>query len=162
MIKAERVKIKGATGAYTSDFEAMEDMLREINNILSSAVVSNDELVAVQTDIDRISGVLNQTTTKLNGLDSDLATIKSSIAQGKSNMAYLKTDAQNLERESVDMKDEITALQETNVGGALDLTREAHDKSLKAADKIATIYQPGGDLLKAEIQREATENLMER
>ncbi len=65
----------GTTGAYTRVFEEMEAKLREIKEILDSASISNDELVGVQSDIDKISGVLAETTARLNDLDSDLVSI---------------------------------------------------------------------------------------
>ena len=140
----------------------MEEKLQEIRGILTSADVSNDEIVAVQGDIDRISNVLSETSVKLNVLDGDLASIKASILQGKSSLDYLKTDAETLKLKAQDMKDEITALQETNVQGALNLTREAKIRSEEAAAKVAQIQREGGDLLNSAQLRIATEKRMNR
>ena len=88
----------GTTGAYTRVFEEMEAKLKEIN----------DELVGVQKDIDKISGVLADTTARLNDLDSDLAGTKQSMMQGNSQLEYLRSDADKLKLNAQDMKDSIT------------------------------------------------------
>ena len=58
------------------------------------------------------------------------------------------------------MKDQITALQETNVGGALNLTKEARQRSQEAADKVRNIQGMNGDLKLSENKRSQTTNLM--
>ena len=98
----------GATGAYTRIFEEMESKLREIKDILKSASISNDELIAVQNDIDQISNVLTETTGKLDGLDNSLADTKQTMMQATSNLEYLKGDADRLKMNAQDMKDSIT------------------------------------------------------
>ena len=155
--QAEQVKVTGSTGAYSSVFEDMEKKLTEIRTILDSASISNDELVAVQGDINQTAAVLSDTTRKLNQLDGDVATIKSAIMQGDSSLGYLKTEADNLEQDAQSMKNQITALQETNVKGALNLTSEAKRRADEAADKVAQIQTEGGDLANSERQRIATE-----
>ena len=54
-----------------------------MKDILQSASVSNDELVAVQSEIDRISDALGDTTSNLDALDNDLANIRQSLLQVK-------------------------------------------------------------------------------
>ena len=103
-----QVKVTGTTGAYTRVFEEMEAKLKEIKEILESASISNDELVGVQNEIDKISRVLADTTTRLNDLDSDLAGTKQSMMQGNSQLEYLRSDADKLKLNAQDMKDSIT------------------------------------------------------
>ena len=55
----------------------------QVKDILQSASVSNDELVAVQSEIDRISDALGDTTSNLDALDNDLANIRQSLLQVK-------------------------------------------------------------------------------
>jgi chromosome segregation ATPase len=88
----------------------MEAKLKEIKQILESASISNDELVGVQTEIDKISSGLADTTAKLNDLDSDLAGTKQSMMQGNSQLEYLRSDADKLKLNAQDMKDSITRL----------------------------------------------------
>jgi len=84
--------------------------LKEIKDILDSASISNEELVGVQKDIDKISGVLADTTARLNDLDSDLASTKQAMMQGNSQLEYLRSDADKLKLNAQDMKDSITRL----------------------------------------------------
>ena len=104
------MKVTGTTGAYTRVFEEMEAKLREIKEILESASISNDELVGVQSDIDKIASVLTETTSRLNDLDSDLAGTKQNMMQGNSQLEYLRGDADKLKLNAQDMKDSITRL----------------------------------------------------
>ncbi len=158
--RAEKVKRTGATGAYTRVFEEMEAKLAEIKNILNSASISNEELMGVQGEIDQISEVLTETTQKLKTLDSDLADTKQAILQSKSTLKYLKQDADNKKIAAQSMKDNITRLQEANVEGALNLTREAKRKSDEARRRVDNVQRDGGQLADSEIQRRATETLM--
>ena len=51
-------------------------------------------------------------------------------------------------------------LQETNVEGALNLTKEARQRSQDAADKVQNIQARDGDLKQSENKRVQTNNLM--
>ena len=159
--QAEQVKATGVTGTYyKSHFDEMETKLAEVKEILAGASISNEELAAVQTEIDQISEVLTITTNELDSLDSSLADTKQTILQARSTLEYLKTDADRRRLQAFDMKDKITKLQEANVKGALNLTQEARDKSQKAKQIVEEVQKETGDLVKSEIQRRATETLM--
>lgn len=159
--KAEQVKAAGVTGAYyKSYFEEMEEKLAEVRDILAGASISNEELSAVQDEINKISDVLSETTGELDDLDLSLADTKQSILQAKSTLEYLKTDADRRKIAALEMKENITKLQEANVEGALNLTKKALDKSMEAKQKVDRVQMDGGYLANSEIQRRATETLM--
>ena len=61
----------------------------------------------------------------------------------------------------MDMKKQITMLQESNVKGALNLTREAKNRAEEARIKVETIQSDGGDLKNSELQRTRTERKIE-
>ena len=162
VVKAEIVKVTGATGAYTRFFEEMEEKLQEIKDILAGASISNDELSAVQNEIDAISGVLTTTTEELDGLDSNLADTKQAILQAKATLEFLKADADRRQMTALEMKEKITSLQESNVEGALTLTQEALEKSQNAKQKVELVSLQNGFLTNSEVQRKATESLMDK
>ena len=81
VLKANQVKVTGATGAYSAYFQEMEREIEEIKTILKGASISNEELEAVQNNINDISEALKSTTTELDGLDSSLASTKRAIDQ---------------------------------------------------------------------------------
>ena len=81
VLKANQVKVTGATGAYSAYFQEMEREIEEIKTILKGASISNEELEAVQNNINGISEALKSTTTELDGLDSSLASTKRAIDQ---------------------------------------------------------------------------------
>ena len=93
-------------------------------------------------------------------LDDDIADIRQSILQGQSQLEYLKDDSDTLTQDAQQMKDQITALQETNVEGALNLTREARQRSQEAADQVESIQAMNGPLKNSENNRLRTHNLM--
>lgn len=159
--KAEQVKSTGVAGAfYKSHFDEMEKKLDEIKTILAGASISNEELSAVQAEIDTISQVLASTAQELEGLDYNLAETKQSITQARFDLDFLKTHADTKNRQALDMKEEITKLQEGNVEGALNLTKEARSKSEEAKRKVDMVQMEGGLLRDSETQRRATESMI--
>ncbi len=92
--------------------------------------------LGVQAEIDRISAALGDTTANLEALDNDLGTIRQSIIQGSSSLEFLRSESDNLKLDAQEMKEGITRLQEANVEGALNLTREAKQRSDGAAEKV--------------------------
>ena len=101
----------GVTGAYTHSFEQLEDKLEEINKILKSSSVTNDELRGVQHEIDKISTSLTATTASLDELDADLASNRQAILQGGANLDFLRQESDDLKHDAQEMKEQITTLQ---------------------------------------------------
>ena len=134
----------------------------KLKDILAGASISNDELSAVQSEIDSISGVLTTTTEELDGLDSNLADTKQAILQAKATLEFLKADADRRQMTALEMKEKITSLQESNVEGALTLTQEALEKSQNAKQKVELVSLQNGFLTNSEVQRKATESLMDK
>jgi uncharacterized coiled-coil DUF342 family protein len=99
------------TGAYTHSFEQLETMLDEVKEILKSASISNEELRGVQSEIDKISNALQDTTSGLDELDTKLAYNRQSILGGSSTLDFLRSESDNLKLDAQDMKDQITRLQ---------------------------------------------------
>merc|ERR1719282_1500715 len=63
---------------------------------------------------------------------------------------------------ALEMKEKITSLQESNVEGALTLTQEALEKSQNAKQKVELVSLQNGFLTNSEVQRKATESLMDK
>ena len=110
--------------------------------------------------MDYVTGVLTETTTELDNLDSRLADTRQAMIQATSTLEFLKSDADNRKLQAMEMKDQITQLQEANVEGASNLTQEARDKSMEAKAKVDMVQAKNGLLSNSEIQRKATEALM--
>ena len=94
-------------------------------------------------------------------MDDDLTDTKQSIEKGQSQLDWLKEDSDKLIQDALEMKDEITKLQETNVEGALNLTKEAQKKSQEAADEVARIEAQDGPLEMSKQNRKNTQRIME-
>ena len=93
-------------------------------------------------------------------MDDDIAEIRQSILQGEAQLDYLKEDSDSLTQDARQMKEQITSLQETNVEGALNLTKEARQRSQEAADKVESIQAMNGPLKESEHKRIQTNQLM--
>ena len=91
-------------------------------------------------------------------MDDDIADVRQSILQAQANLEYLKEDSDQLTQDAQIMKDDITALQETNVEGALNLTKEARERSQKAAQQVEQMEN--GLLKESKRNRERTNSLM--
>ena len=94
-------------------------------------------------------------------MDDDLTDTKQSIEKGQSQLDWLKEDSDKLIQDALEMKDEITKLQETNVEGALNLTKEAQKKSQEAADEVARVEAHDGPLEMSKQNRKNTQRIME-
>ena len=71
----------------------------------------------------------------------------------------MKNDADNEKQEALDMKEQITQLQQANVKGALNLTKVAHAKSEDAKQRVELVMRDS--LAESEKRRKTTYGLME-
>jgi hypothetical protein len=52
---ASQIRRSGATGAYSNEFESMEDKIEDVRNILLTANTTSQDLVALQELIDKLT-----------------------------------------------------------------------------------------------------------
>jgi len=160
--EAEKVKVTGAAGAYTTAFEHMENQIAKVNEIINQSSLKNEELASFTEDIARIEEQLGDTTTRTKDLDNSLAETEQSILQGQYNLTTLRQDADSLKSSAAHIKDKATQLQEANVGGALTLTQQAKQKSDQAARQVEVITEEmdGRMLYDSAKTRSSTKRLM--
>ena len=122
--RAKDIKKVGATGAYTKEFDEIQDQLDEIEILLNKT--STVDLVSIDDNLDKLRDLINET--EMDTLKS-LNDILGEAEQGK-NLAEITL--QNLEADTNALRDKIqqlennaTDLQEGNVQGALDIVRKA-------------------------------------
>ncbi|XP_039299299.1 laminin subunit beta-1 isoform X2 [Nilaparvata lugens] len=156
---AKEIKRTGASGAYTKEFEIMENHLKEVKQLLQNTTKSSIDLGTLENDVmayrenftdliddhDDVNKLLDNTTQRI--YISNLA------------LANLRNKTLFLENSAKSLKDNATLLQESNVEGALNLTREAQKSSQTIQRDGLEIQQKTAN---AERQCKRTENLVGR
>ncbi|KAG7305416.1 hypothetical protein JYU34_009487 [Plutella xylostella] len=131
---ASKIKLVGATGAYTRDFEDMEKKLADVGNILQSASLGQARVKEIYSNLEVLKQQLADAEEKVKDSNDNLNSITSQINLGNVTLDALRQSIGKLKAKTVDLSTIATKLQEANLEGALNLTREAKQRALKAAD----------------------------
>lgn len=131
---ASKIKVVGATGAYTRDFEEMTKKLADIENLLDSASVGETTVKDLLSEVNTLRDQLVEEEQKVKDSNDNLSDITSKINLGDVALRDLRENIEKLKNKTADLKNNATKLQEANLEGALNLTREAKERALKAAD----------------------------
>lgn len=127
--EAKQIKTVGATGAYTKEFDAMEKKLAQIKTLLNNATISSqdiNQLEQLETDVRKH---LNESLTKLQKSELTLENLYSDINLANVALADLRNHGEFIKSIASDLRDNSTQLQEANIEGALNLTRQAWQKA---------------------------------
>ncbi|XP_063890051.1 laminin subunit beta-1-like isoform X4 [Scylla paramamosain] len=133
---AGEIKQTGATGAYSHEFESMEEKIEDVRDILLSANLTSQSLASLKELIAELSANLTAASLNLEELEQGIDNTTQRKALATNALADLRVQAEELRDEAGDMKAKATKLQERNVEGALNLTRHAGERSLAAQDKV--------------------------
>lgn len=148
----------GATGSYTKEFESVEKKIEDIKQLLQNTTASSEQLKTLDKLIEDAKSDLMVPSHLLTNVRNQVGNITDRITTASVELSDLNTKSKNLNMTALNLKNNITKLQESNVEGALHLTREAYDKSMKIKDKNmvteSTIYD-------AERQCKSTETLID-
>lgn len=125
---ASEIKATGAAGAYTVEFENMEHKISEVKNALQSSTKTSVDLHTLNDVIDQLR--INLTTMdQLNAVTKTIDNTMQKIVLANLTLGNLKAKANTLKESALNLKQNSTKLQERNVEGALNLTKEAFEKS---------------------------------
>lgn len=133
---ARRIKTKGTTGAYKGEFQEIENRLLEIEKIISGANVTQTDVAGMEQLINALRGDLNKIQDSLNQLNNRMEETSGRTTDSILQLSHLKNAAKSLEIETQNIKENMTALQEANVEGAFNLTRDAQIRSANANHKV--------------------------
>ncbi|XP_063219684.1 laminin subunit beta-1 isoform X2 [Bacillus rossius redtenbacheri] len=136
---ASEIKQTGVTGAYTQAFEAMEKKLHEVNNLLQNTTVSTQDLENLVQIVEKLRSDLNQSSNALDSVENQLQNTTQRIYLTNLALADLQNKSENLRNKAKNLKNEATKLQEANVEGALNLTRESQKASQKAQQLVDSL-----------------------
>ncbi|XP_025834691.1 laminin subunit beta-1-like, partial [Agrilus planipennis] len=151
--RGKNIKKIGATGAYTKEFDEMQNQLDEIEQLLNST--TNIDIDQIE---DKINNLANQIQdAKGESPDELLNNVTKDIKLSEIKLNELRKDMEKLVAQTQELRNNGTTLQEADVQGALNLVRMAKDKAATAAHK-AEHTQSIVDY--AERQCKAAENLV--
>lgn len=157
---AANIKETGVQGAYTREFLMMENVLKDVQNLLRNTNTSAQELATTEKLITPLREKLTEAAGKLNKTSEALETTEQQIKWVDIDLSELRTQMKNLLDNAQALRDNATKLQEANVEGALNLTRKAQKQSQEAefiADNIQNTI-----LVNSERQCKRTLNLYNR
>lgn len=156
---AQRIKQTGTTGAYTKEFEEMEEQLKEVREILASANITGSDIEDLQILVNQIRSNLTDSQNLLDSIENELENTNQRIANANLALSDLRKRKDSLEHDSELMKNNATILQEANVEGALNITKEAQRRSRAAESEVRDAQTT---LYKSEGNRGRTERLLGR
>lgn len=134
--QARKIKQTGTTGAYREEFTTIENKLKEIEDIIAGANVTESDVVAVDRLIQALRNELTNTQQQLESLSNRMEETKGRTTDANLALSSLKNAAKQLELDTNNIKENMTALQEANVEGAFNLTRDAQRRSALAQQKV--------------------------
>lgn len=154
--RAGDIKKVGATGAYTKEFDEMQNQLDEIEQLLNNTdEVDVDE---IEDELEQLRNKINKTEhDKLSKLNDELGENKQLVLLKEVTLNDLNNSLNALKQKILDLQNNGTKLQEANVQGALTLIGNAKEKADKALQKADNSQD---DVKYAETQCTATANFI--
>ncbi|XP_076033711.1 laminin subunit beta-1 isoform X3 [Oratosquilla oratoria] len=133
---ASQIKQSGATGAYSHEFESMEEHIEDVREILLTANLTSQNLGTLEDLIDQLTESLSLSANELQGLELSVDNTTQRISLANTALVDLRLQAEELRNKAGDLKEKATKLQEANVEGALNLTRIAEQRSREANRQV--------------------------
>lgn len=157
--EAKQIKTTGATGAYTKEFDAMEKQIASIRSVLNNVTISSQDIRVLENLEEDLRKQLNNSLTELQASESRLEDLYSSVNLANVELEGLRSRGEDIKGVANELKENSTQLQEANIEGALNLTRQAWQK----ANLLSQMNAEAQDLsINAERQCHRTEQLVNR
>lgn len=157
--RAKQIKTQGATGAYTREFEEVEKKIDSIRNILNNTTVSARDISNIEELIGKLRDNLEASENSLKNTVNTLDKLNEEMNLATVEISNLKDQSEKIKAMAINLKDNATKLQEANVEGALNLTRDAWSR----VQSLSSIYDETADLnSEADRQCKRIENLIAR
>lgn len=157
--EAKKIKTTGATGAYTKEFDAMDKKLATIRSLLNNATISSQDINKLEQLEEDLRQQLNNSLTELQSSESRLEDLYSSVNLANVALDDLRTRGEEIKNNANELNKNSTQLQEANIEGALNLTRQAWQK----ANLLSKLNNDAQEIsMNAEKQCRRTEQLVNR
>lgn len=135
--EAKQIKTTGATGAYTKEFDAMEKQIASIRDVLSNATISSKDINELEKLEEDLRKQLNSSLTELEANEIRLKGLYSNLSVANAALDGLGNRSEEIKNNANKLKEDSTELQEANIEGALNLTRQAWQKANILSQKNA-------------------------
>ncbi|XP_054279344.1 laminin subunit beta-1 [Macrosteles quadrilineatus] len=159
ILAAGEIKRTGATGAYTQEFDRMEKQLSDIKQLLQNTTKSSVDLEHIDAFVEQLRDKLKNSQNQLNDVGKIQENTTQRIYSSNLALANLRNKVNVLKESTTALKANATHLQESNVEGALNLTREAAENSRRTQAKGV---ETEAEIVKAERQCKRTDALVGR
>lgn len=132
--RAKEIKLIGATGAYTSEFNTLDKKLQNIRDLLQNTTISLNDIDGLDKEVAELKIKLSNAHQKLIDTESSLEDIYSALSLSAVELEGLQTQSALVKQLSKDLKEHGIQLQESNIEGALNLTRNAYERVLELSN----------------------------
>ncbi|XP_044764891.1 laminin subunit beta-1 isoform X1 [Coccinella septempunctata] len=154
--KAGLIKKVGARGAYTKEFDDMQNQLDDIEDLLNNS--DDVDVEAINEELSSLRKKLNITEQeKLKDLDETLANTKENVLLTEIKINNLKDRIDQLNNKIKELQNNGTQLQEHNVQGALSLIQAAKAKADEAVQNAENTQKT---ISESERQCKSAENFL--
>lgn len=126
--EAKTIKTVGATGAYTKEFDQMSGKLERIQQLLQNTTISAQDIKDLDDKVKDMREDLTKALKRINSTEKDLEDIYSNINLANVALDDLRNRSDVVKAIAGDLKKNATQLQEANIEGALNLTRDAWER----------------------------------
>lgn len=123
--QAKQIQTLGATGAYTKEFDGMEQKLAFIRQLLDNTTVNAQDIGDLDRELATLRDRLAETSRRLQQSEEQLEQVYSGINMQNVSLDELRNRSAGVTSLAKDLRTNATHLQEANVEGALNLTRDA-------------------------------------
>lgn len=123
--EAKQIKTLGATGAYTKEFESMALKIAQVSQLLENTTIDDQTIADIQHEINEVVLHLNDSRGGLEAVEDDIKKISYAIGLSSAELDRMATKSEEIKSFAQELKENATQLQEANVEGALNLTRDA-------------------------------------
>nr|AJO16035.1 laminin beta-wing chain [Bombyx mori]AJO16036.1 laminin beta-wing chain [Bombyx mori] len=155
---ASKIKSIGATGVYTRDFDEMTTKLMTIENIIQREKEGQSTIPDLLSNITNIQKLITKTEQKIKNSNRHLNDVTAKINLGNVTLDGIRKETDKLKSKAIDLGNNATKLQEANLEGALNLTREAKHRAVKALNDANHLQN---DIAKTDRQLKNTDRLIE-
>lgn len=157
--RAKQIKTQGATGAYTKEFVDVEKKIEIIKMILQNTTVSAQDISEIDSIIENLRKQLTESEVNLKSTDNYLDKLNEEMTLAAVEIENLKVKSEKVKEMSSALKENATTLQEENVEGALNLTRDTWNR----VQLLSEVYAETQELnAEAERQCKRIENQISR
>lgn len=157
--EAKQIKTTGATGAYTKEFDAMEEKIATIRSLLNNATISSQDIDKLERLEESLRSQLNASLAELEASEMRLKDLYSSVNLANATLDDLREQSEEIKAIANELRDNSTQLQESNIEGALNLTRQAYQKALILQEHNRETQELSAN---AELQCRRTDQLINR